>query len=294
MSVLARFPDLVCPQCRSNDLEERDQLLRCLGCQTTYPVDKGRPVMLAGDLVQFAEEMAVQDRVALDYEAARYSNEYALQYHRWWTDLMLKTVKAEGRILDNGCGIGPLFEQLPSADIVGIDISSAMLDAASKHSDRLIQGNSQSLPFADASFDLAFCRSLLHHLPDPAKAVAEMHRVLRPGGELVLVDPNTSVFSWLPRKLFYHGDHFSDDHENMSRAKLEKLLEGSFVIEECRYFGYLAYPLFGFPDLVDFSKWIPFKSVTYPMIMAFDLALSKIPLVRTLAWAILIKARRRS
>lgn len=294
MTTLARFPNLICPQCRSDDLEERDQLLCCHDCQATYPVNKGRPVMLAGDLDQFAQEIAVQDRVALDYEAARYSNEYALRYHRWWTDLMLRTVKTEGRILDNGCGIGPLFERLPSADIMGLDISSAMLDAASRHSDRLILGNSQNLPFADASFDLAFCRSLLHHLPDPAEAVAEMHRVLRPGGELVLVDPNTSILSWLPRKMFYHGDHFSDDHENMSRARFEKMLEGSFVIEKIQYFGYLAYPLFGFPDLVDISKWIPFKSISYPIIMAFDQILSMIPFVRALAWAILIKARRLS
>uniref|UniRef100_UPI00260F1721 class I SAM-dependent methyltransferase n=1 Tax=Pelagibius sp. TaxID=1931238 RepID=UPI00260F1721 len=175
---------------------------------------------------------------------------------------------------------------------VGLDISSAMLESAAKHSDRLIQGNSQNLPFADGTFDLAFCRSLLHHLPEPEKAVEEMHRVLRPGGELVLVDPNTSILSWLPRKLFYHGDHFSDDHENMSRAILEDLLEGKFVVEKCQYFGYLGYPLFGFPDLVDFSKWIPLKSVTYPAIMAFDGVLSAIPLVRAIGWAILIKARR--
>lgn len=294
MNVLEKFPSLACPQCRSDDLFESAQQLLCNSCQESYPVNEGRPNMLAGDLIQFAQEISVQDRVALEYEAARYSNEYALRYHRWWTDLMLKTVNVKGRILDNGCGIGPLFKSLPGADIVGLDISSVMLDAASQQTERLVLGNSQNLPFTNSSFDLIFCRSLLHHLPNPAEAVAEMHRVLRTEGELVLVDPNSSILTWLPRKIFYHGDHFSDEHENMSREKIEKLLENYFLIEEIQYFGYLAYPLFGFPDLQDFSKWIPFKRVSYPGIMAFDQVLSKIPFVRTIAWAILIKARRLS
>jgi ubiquinone/menaquinone biosynthesis C-methylase UbiE len=52
----------------------------------------------------------------------------------------------------------------------------------------LQEANAHSLPFVDASFDLVFCRSALHHLGDPQQAVAEMVRACRPGGRIVLSD----------------------------------------------------------------------------------------------------------
>ena len=52
----------------------------------------------------------------------------------------------------------------------------------------LQEGNAESLPFVDESFDVVFCRSSLHHFGDPHQAVAEMVRVCRRGGRVVLLD----------------------------------------------------------------------------------------------------------
>jgi len=132
--------------------------------------------MLAEEKRDFTEEIAVQDRVACEYEQKRYQDPYARRYHDWWTDQMLARVRSDGRFLDNGCGTGLLFNKLPPGQVVGLDISREMLRYASRHSRQLILGNSQELPLKDSCFDVVFCRSLLHHLPQPELAVKEKLR----------------------------------------------------------------------------------------------------------------------
>jgi ubiquinone/menaquinone biosynthesis C-methylase UbiE len=288
MTILDRIPELVCPECKCE--LELAATLRCTGCGNSYEIHGEIPHMVSGDMLEFAREIAVQDSVAIEYEEKRYQVPHARDYHDWWTDRMLTVVKADGRILDNGCGVGLLHDTIPTDQIVGLDLSSEMLERASQRSNRLVLGNSQQLPFRDGSFDLVFCRSILHHLPAPGEAVREMSRVLRPGGEVVLVETNKSLLSTFPRRIANRGGHFSEDHQNMDRRILKNMLEPYFTIDEVSYFGYVAYPLLGFPDLVDIFRYVPFKSVAARILMGIDSALSKIPLVRTQSWAILFKA----
>ena len=240
-----------------------------------------------------AGEIAVQNRVAREYDGKRYREPYAKRYHYWWTDEMLARVGKDGRILDNGCGIGLLFDRVSPERIVGLDISGEMLKYAARKSDRLILGNSRELPLKDNSFDVVFCRSLLHHLSEPESAVGEMFRVLRRGGEIVLVETNTSLLSFLPRLIARRGERFSGVHKNLSRRSIERLLEPYFEIEDVAYFGYFAYPLLGFPDIFGIFKYAPFKTVAEPALMAIDNILSRLPGIRTQSWGILIKAVRR-
>ncbi len=102
-----------------------------------------------------------------------------------------------GAVLDIGTGTGRLLEVLaPHVRAgVGVDASRAMLALAR---DRLArpglghcsvrQADMYRLPFADAAFDLAVLQMVLHYAEDPAGAIAEAARVLRPGGELIVVD----------------------------------------------------------------------------------------------------------
>ncbi len=292
-SILQRMPELVCLKCQA-DLAAQDDGLRCAACGRVYPTDAGIPTMLGEEMSRFAEEIAVQDRVALEYESKRYKDEYAQRYHAWWTDRMTSKVSLDGRILDNGCGLGLLAEQISADRLVGLDISSEMLTRARQTYDNLVLGNSQELPFRDGSFDVAFCRSLLHHLPEPETAVREMHRVLRPNGQIVLADTNASLLSTLPRRIAYSGDHFSDDHKNLNRRMLEGYLTPHFTIDEIEYFGYIAYPLMGFPDMVRVFRFVPFKPIAARALMATDAVLSNIPLIRTQSWGIFIKATRKA
>ena len=288
MSILERIPELACPVCKG-DLEESECLI-CLSCGRTYEIRAGIPILLGDDLKGLAREVAIQDRQAGEYESLRYQIPYAVRYHEWWTGRMLADVDLSGRILDNGCGIGVLFDRDFSDRVVGVDISSEMLKWAAKKSDQLVLGNSQELPLKCGSFDLIFSRSLLHHLPIPELAVEEMARVIRPGGEMVLADTHRSLISVLPRILARQGEHFSKEHRNLTRRAISSWLEPYFKIKEISYFGYLAYPLLGFPDLLDLFKYVPVKRHIEPILNKIDGYLSRLPLVRTQSWGIIVKA----
>lgn len=96
-----------------------------------------------------------------------------------------------GRFLEVGCGPGFVTEALrarrPDLHAVGLDLDRTLLGVAK---DRLsaVRGNAMRLPFADDTFDFVYARLVARHLTDPAGALLEMRRVLRPGGRVVVAD----------------------------------------------------------------------------------------------------------
>ncbi|WP_262268406.1 class I SAM-dependent methyltransferase [Microvirga yunnanensis] len=94
------------------------------------------------------------------------------------------------RWLDIGCGTGVFTEQVirccAPAAVVGLDPSAEQLAFARGRGElskvEFHVGDAQDLPFLDNSFDIAVMALVIHFVPDPAKAAAEMGRVLRPGG----------------------------------------------------------------------------------------------------------------
>ena len=292
--ILERFPDLRCPSCRGTRFEPCADRIHCEACGEDYAiVDGSYPRMLRADADIAHHEVAVQDAVASCYEEARYKNPWSRRYHAWWTQLMIRHIDRAGRILDNGCGTGELSEALPDEWITGIDVSSEMVRIAGRKYWRTLIGDSQTLPFTDASFDVVIARSLLHHLPNPAQGLAEMARVLRPGGEVVAVDTNRSLLSVLPRVLAGRTRHFSSEHKNFNARELVALFNAHFTVKAVRFFGYAGYPILGFPDLIDCFKYFPAKELCYRVLMGVDETLARVPLVRSQAWAVLIKARKR-
>jgi ubiquinone/menaquinone biosynthesis C-methylase UbiE len=130
-------------------------------------------------------------------------------YEKAWRDhcaLMLERLPAptgRGRlILDAGCGPGvsalAMLAASPTDRIIGFDLSWAMLSRAaarrrgegvSAEQLPLLRGDATRLPLADACFDGVTGHSFLYLLPDQPGALAEIRRVLRPGGKLVLLEP---------------------------------------------------------------------------------------------------------
>src|SRR5262245_46181498 len=103
--------------------------------------------------------------------------------------------RATGDILEVAIGTGRDLPFYPSGSrITGIELSPAMLAIARQRAcdlgvdADLREGDAQALPFGDASFDTVVCVLSLCTIPDPARAIAEMARVLRPGGTLLLLD----------------------------------------------------------------------------------------------------------
>jgi ubiquinone/menaquinone biosynthesis C-methylase UbiE len=94
------------------------------------------------------------------------------------------------RVLDVGCGTGSLIFTLPEianiSTATGIDLTEGFVEFARSHNNdariNFEQGDARVLPFEDDSFDRAFSKLVLHFIPDAARAVAEMYRVVRPGG----------------------------------------------------------------------------------------------------------------
>jgi len=96
---------------------------------------------------------------------------------------------------DLGCGGGQVAEILAPcvARVIAVDDSAAMLQAARRRlrgldTVELRRGRLEALPIDDGTLDAAACVLVLHHVPDPGRALAEAARVLRPGGRLLLVD----------------------------------------------------------------------------------------------------------
>jgi 2-polyprenyl-6-hydroxyphenyl methylase/3-demethylubiquinone-9 3-methyltransferase len=107
------------------------------------------------------------------------------------------------RVLDVGCGGGFLSNALASAgfEVTGIDTSSASLAVAARHdatrSVRYVAGDALSLPFADQSFDVACAMDFLEHVEEPDRVVAEVSRVLLPGGLFFFHTFDRTFLSWL-------------------------------------------------------------------------------------------------
>ena len=109
-------------------------------------------------------------------------------------------------VLDVGCGPGFLVTELLDqvgidGSITGVDASRAMLAVAAKRVDGLDnvafhEADATTLPVPDRAFDAAVSVQVLEYVPDVAAALAEIHRVLRPGGRIVIWDVDWATVSW--------------------------------------------------------------------------------------------------
>jgi SAM-dependent methyltransferase len=122
-------------------------------------------------------------------EAHRYAKE-------WHIPEAANFAGARGlRVLEIGCGLGTDGAQFAraGADYTGVDLTDAAVDLARKHfaqlglSGEFRTADAENLDFADESFDLVYSHGVLHHTPDTARAVSEIHRVLKPGGRAVVM-----------------------------------------------------------------------------------------------------------
>ncbi len=115
---------------------------------------------------------------------------------------LLRVVERTGSecLLDIGCGTGFVISLLAETfdEIHGLDPTSAMLEKVdtSKGNITLHEGVAEDLPFPDGSFDLVTAYSVLHHLADHRPVLAEVFRVLRPGGVFYVdLEPNRAYWS---------------------------------------------------------------------------------------------------
>lgn len=131
------------------------------------------------------------------------------------------------RCLDVGCGTALITRHLP-AGAVGLDLNPRNLDKARSYAPRAVFINSDvegHIPLADETFDAAICSEMLEHLIYPRRAVAEIQRLLKPGGVLIGSVPGRSPI-WKLRWLSSSKDSFAAEpyHKHYRGEEVESLL----------------------------------------------------------------------
>jgi SAM-dependent methyltransferase len=181
-------------------------------------------------------------------EPGEYARMDAAEARMWWyrslhARILDAVAGVHGRVLDAGCGTGGLLAALrrdrPDLMLFGIEFAAAAAPRArAKSAACIARGSVNTLPFADHSFDAAIAADVLCHAAvDPQSALAELHRVLRPGALLVV---NMPAFAWL------HSAHDRAVHNarrwsaGQTRAAL---LAADFAVPRTRYWNGLLLPL---------------------------------------------------
>ena len=144
-----------------------------------------------------------------------------------------------GRALDVACGTGWYTSRLVALghETTGVDRSPAMLAVAREKvpAARFELGELTGLPTEDKSFDLAVCALALTHLADPAPAIGELARSVRPGGRVVISDAHPTLVLIQGQGLFPHrgGFAFVRNHVHLHGAYLAAFAAAGLAVESC-------------------------------------------------------------
>ncbi len=130
----------------------------------------------------------------------------------------------EGRLLDVGCGSKPYRELLGArvTEWIGVDIP----DPAAGRAEAEVTGSALALPFRDRVFDTVLSTQVLEHTPEPARMLAEIARVLRPGGCLVLSAPQTNPLHEEPHDFYrytHHGLRYLAEQSGLTVMRIQPM-----------------------------------------------------------------------
>ena len=149
-------------------------------------------------------------------------------------------------ILDYGCGVGHFLKNVISFNpkkITGIDISEVSIQKAKdtirnlKSQAELMVDNCEKTKFKSESFDIVYGSGILHHL-DMTACINEIHRILKPGGKFLFIEPlGTNPFINFYRKLTPNSR--SKDEHPLNNQDFD-LIEGKFKKTKIKYYGFLT------------------------------------------------------
>src|SRR4051794_29564947 len=144
-------------------------------------------------------------------------------------------------LIEAGCGTGELAARLAAAGfaVTAVDRSPRMAGLAAARSLNALRADVTALPFPDGRFSVAVAAWMLYHVPDPDGALAELARVLRPGGRLVVAAPMLDNLHELwalvgapPRQLTFSGETAAGLVRRRFRRAEVRLSEGRVVLRD--------------------------------------------------------------
>lgn len=161
----------------------------------------------------------------------------------------LLPLSAGDRVLEVGCGRGHLTGRLADRgiDVIGIDANPRAAEVAG--SDRIMTMRAESLEFDDATFDAVVSIHAIEHLPQLDAAVAEMARVLKPGGQALYIYPAEPVMGLyaVPTSIILYGTPFKAREVHCHKlwpAKLRRIMKPAGLLQTHSEFSLLKMPQF--------------------------------------------------
>ena len=174
-----------------------------------------------------------------------------------WLEDRLERLAGEGPVLDLGCGRGYWLAQLAArgTGVVGVDRDGGRVAVAASHGPVAV-ADAARLPLADASMALVWCVHVLHHLRQPSQVLAEVHRVLRPGGWLVLAESvEDNPLLRLGRRLHDSWDGVGVHARFTSGALLDEVAAAGLFVEEHRRHSLISFAAWVLPPGADRRAW---------------------------------------
>ncbi len=157
-------------------------------------------------------------------------------------------LKKYGKILDVGCGLGSFEQNLPTLNIIGLDVSREILEKARKRSDKtFVQGKAEKLQFKDSTFDAVFTITTLEFLDDYQDAVKEMARVTKLKGKILvmLLNPKSEYFREEIKK---PGDYFKRIKHHDLKEIRDYISQFYMIVKEEKFLGIRGNHIFNTDD----------------------------------------------
>lgn len=236
------------------------------------------------------------DRIAATYDQ-HYGSEHNLAYRARIFDRLLGGNDLAGRqVLDAMCGGGQnsAFFIARQASVTGVDISEKQCEQYRRRfpDSRVLCRSALDTGLEAESFDLVFTDSLHHLHPHVDAGVREFHRVLRPGGSLVVWEPSAgSAFDYL-RKAWYRLDrtYFEENEASIDIERLARDHADRLHLERAVYGGNVGYLLVG----LSMALRIPLRLVDHygPALLRVEEALLPLQGRRTALWVLALLRKR--